>query len=159
MRPFDPPVKAHRVLRQRRVEAAIGGERQRGRVRHVRVQDAGLAAQAMDRGVDEHGGRLDFVPARELAARGVDQHDVGGLDLAPQQASRVQQEAPRTIGQLDAEVVADAFGQAVERGSAQRQREIGTQALDARSGEVPFVFRSRHQAGFCPTTPGRAAGA
>ena len=64
----DAAVKAHRVLRQRGVEAAVRGERQRGRVRHVGVQDAGLAAQAMDGGVDEHRRRLDGVAAGEPCA-------------------------------------------------------------------------------------------
>ena len=62
--------------------------------------------------MDEHRRRLDVVAPRELAAVAVDHHDVAGLDLAPEQARRVQQEAPGAVGKLDAEVVADAFGEA-----------------------------------------------
>ena len=135
----DAAVEAHRVLGQRGVERALGGQRQRAGAGHVGVQHAGLAAQAMDRGVNEHRGRLDLVAAGQPVPRGVDQHHVVGAHLAPQQAARVEQEAPRAVRQLDAEVVADALGQPVVRGGAQREREVAAQAGDGLRAVVPGV--------------------
>jgi hypothetical protein len=48
--------------------------------------------------VDEHRRRLDGVTPRQRLASGVDQDDVGGLDLAPEQAARVEQESSRAVG-------------------------------------------------------------
>jgi hypothetical protein len=123
----QPAVEAHRRLRQRGVQRTVGGQRQRGGMRHVGVQHAGLAGDAVDGGMDEHRRRFHRVAAGQRRALGVDQHDVVGLHLVPQQAARVQQEAARLVGQFDAEVVAHAFGQAVVRGGAQRQGQVGAQ--------------------------------
>ena len=118
-----------------RVERAIGGQRERGGVGHVAVQHHRMAGDAVDRAVDEQGGRLDAVAAGQHLAVHVDQHDVVGADLAPVQAARVDQVAVvRRPGQRDAEVVADAFGQAVVGGGAQRQRKVLAQACDRRAG-------------------------
>ncbi len=137
-------MEAHGVLRQRGVERAVGGERQRGGVGHVRMQDAGLAGDAVDGGMDEHGGRLDLMAAGQLVAVGVDQDDVLGLDLVPHQAARVEQEMVGIAGQRDAEMVAHAFAQPVEGGRPQRERQVGAQRGDGfgvkeRIGVAGFV--------------------
>src|ERR1019366_6340520 len=126
-----------RVLRQGGVEAAIGRERQRGRVGHVRMQDAGLRAEAVDRRMDEHRRGLHGVTPRELVAIAVDHHDVGGADLAPEQAARVQKKPSRAVRQLDAEVIADPFREAVMRGSPQRQGQIAAKAAHPLRLEIP----------------------
>ena len=89
----DAVHEAHRVLAQRRVERAIGRERERGGVGHVAVQHHRVAGDAVDRAVDEEGGGLDAVAAGQHLAVHVDQHDVVGPDLAPVQAARVDQVA------------------------------------------------------------------
>ncbi|MNI33353.1 hypothetical protein D3C73_872990 [compost metagenome] len=88
-------MEAHGVLRQGGVQAAIGSERERRGVWHVRVQDTGFAGYTVNGGVDKHGRGFDCVPAGKLVAVGVDQHDVISLDLVPHQATRIQQEMIR----------------------------------------------------------------
>jgi hypothetical protein len=151
-------VKAHRVWRQRGVETAIDGERQRGGKRHVGVQHARLAGDAMHRGVDEHRGGLDLaLPGQPLAVL-VDQHDVVFAHLAPQQAARIQQEATRMVGQFDAEVVADAFAEAMVRGRTQRQAQVGAQTAH-HVGLVVDEMSVLHGPQYRARGPGRRTGA
>lgn len=84
-------MEAHGALRQAGIQRAVAGQGQCRGVRHMGVQHAGLAAQAVDGRVDEHGGRLHRVAPSQLAAQGVDHHDVVHANLTPQQAARVQQ--------------------------------------------------------------------
>jgi hypothetical protein len=65
---------------------------------------------------------------------------------AASQAARVEQESSRAVGKLDAEVIADAFGQAMQRRGAQGQREIFSQAPDRFRFEV-FLVRADHHRG------------
>ncbi len=126
--------EAHRVLAQRRVERTVGRERQRGRIRRMHVQHHRVAGDAVDRAVDEEGGRLHAVPAGQHLAAHIDQHDVVGTDLAPVQAAGVDEVAVLCARQHHAEVVADAFRQAMVRGGAQRKREVFAQLAHARGG-------------------------
>ena len=105
------------------------------------------AGHAVHRAVDKEGGGLDPMAARQHLAAQVDQYDVLGADLAPVQAARVDQVAALCPRQQHAEVVADAFGQAVVRGGAQGQREVFAQARDARAG-VPGVGPHSRKLGF-----------
>ncbi|MCY1543510.1 hypothetical protein D9M68_793310 [compost metagenome] len=111
----------------------------------MRVQDTGLAGDAVDRGVNEHGRGFDFMAAGELVAVGVDQHDVVRLNLVPHQSAGVEQEMVRVAGQRDAEMIADAFPQPVGGGCPQRERQIGAQrgdrfGVEERVGEVGFLI-------------------
>ncbi|MNT48876.1 hypothetical protein D3C72_1856850 [compost metagenome] len=124
------PVETHCVLRQGGVQPPIRRERQRGGIGHVCMQHTGLAGDAMDGGVDEHGRGFDVMTASELVAVGVDQHDVVRLHFVPHQAARVKQEMVGITGKRHAEVVADAFAQAVGGGGPQRQRQVGPQCGD-----------------------------
>jgi hypothetical protein len=90
----------------------------------VGVEHHRLPGDAVRRGMDEHGGRLDAVAALQHFAMFVDEHDVVGAYLAPVQAARVDEEAARIVRQRHAEVVAHAFAQAVMRGRAQRQCQV-----------------------------------
>ena len=92
------------------------------------MQDAGLRTQAVDGGMDEHRRGLHGVAARQRVAIAVDHHDVVGSRLAPEQAARIEKKAPRAIRQLDAEVIADALGEAVVRRSPQRHSQIVAKA-------------------------------
>ncbi|MCY1224698.1 hypothetical protein D9M72_368670 [compost metagenome] len=138
------PVKTHGVLGKRGVQRPIGNERQRGGVGHMRVQDTGLAGDAVDGGVDEHRRGLDFMAAGELVALGVDQDDVVGLYFLPHQSARIEQEMIRVARQGHAEMVADAFPQSMGRRRPQRKRQIGAQRGDGfgvkeRIGEMGFL--------------------
>jgi hypothetical protein len=129
-------------------------------VGHVGVQHAGLAGDAVDRGVDEHRRRFHRWRPASLRPGDVDHHDVVGLHLAPQQAARVQQEAARRVGQFHAEVVAHAFGQAVVRGGAQGQGQVGAQPGDGGGSVVVFVHRgSFGVGGHSPVSIGSAGSA
>ena len=108
-------------------------------MRHVGVQHAGLAGDAVDRAVDEHGGGFHRMAAGQHRAVGIDHHDVVGLHLVPQQAPRVQQKAARAVGQFDAEVGAHALGQAMVGSGAQGQRQVGTQLGDLGAVKVVEV--------------------
>ena len=93
--------------------------------------------------VDEHRRRLDRVTTGQRRAAGIDHDDVGGLDFAPEQAARVEQESAGTVGKLGAEMVADAFGQAVQRRRAQAEREVFAQAQDRVGFEIQGVSADR----------------
>ena len=99
---------------------------------HVAVQHHRVARDAVHRGMDEHRRRLDPVAPGQYLPVGVDEHDVVGADLAPEQSARVDQEALRAVGQGNAEVVAHAFAQAMVGGGAQRQRQVFAQRCGAR---------------------------
>ncbi|MNT40157.1 hypothetical protein D3C72_1764530 [compost metagenome] len=81
----------------------------------MRVQDTGFTRNTVYGGVDEHGRGLDGVPARKFVALGVDQYDVIGLDFAPHETTRIQQEMVRVARQCHAEMVADPLTQTVGR--------------------------------------------
>jgi hypothetical protein len=92
----------------------------------------------MHRAVNEERRGLDPVaPGQHLAVH-VDQHDVLGADLAPVQAARIDQVAVLRARQGDAEMIAHAFGEAVVRGGAQRQREVFAQGADGGAGVLGF---------------------
>ena len=91
-------MEAHGVLRQGGIQCPCGGERERRCVGHVRVHHAGFAADLVNARVDEHGRGLYRVPSSQLAAVGVDHHDVVSLDFAPHQPARIEQKAPAGIG-------------------------------------------------------------
>jgi hypothetical protein len=145
-------METHGVLRQGGVERAIGRERQGGGVGHVGVQHTGLAGDAVNGGVDEHGRGFDLVATGELLAVGVDQHDVVGLDFVPHQAAGIQQEMIGVAGQRHAEMVADAFAESVRRGGTQGQREVSAQGGDVfgveeRIGKVRIFIHEATQRG------------
>ncbi|MNX72467.1 hypothetical protein D3C86_1038220 [compost metagenome] len=94
--------------------------------------------------MNKHGRGLDVVAASELVAVRIDQHDVFRLHFMPHQAARIEQEMIRIARQRHAEVVADAFAQAVCSRGPQRQREVGPQCGDGfgvkeRVGEAGFL--------------------
>ena len=115
-----PAMKTHGVLRQARVQCACARQGKRRRIRHMRVQHAGFSGDTVNRRVDKHGRGLHGMAPGQYLALDINHHNVIGLHLAPHQAARVEQKAATAVGQLDAEVVAYAFGQAVVGGSAQR---------------------------------------
>ncbi|MNS82805.1 hypothetical protein D3C72_1165610 [compost metagenome] len=87
-------MKAHCVLAQGGVERALLRQGECGCVRHVRMQHAGLAGDAVHGRVDEHGGRFHSVPTCDHTALVIDDHHIIGLHLAPPQPARVEQKVP-----------------------------------------------------------------
>jgi hypothetical protein len=74
--------------------------------------------------MDEHGRRFDRMSPGPPVAMCVDHDDVVCRDLPPEQAARIQQEAARTVGQFDAEVIAEALGQPVVCRCVQGQGQV-----------------------------------
>ena len=126
----DSAMKAHGILGEGGVEAARLSQGQGARVGHVAVEHTGLFVQSVHGRMDKHGGGFNIVAALEARSVGIDQDNVGGLDLRPEQSPRVDQKATRPIGQLDAEMIADAFTKAMVVGGPQGQGKVLSQGLD-----------------------------
>ena len=88
------------------------------------VCSTGLAGNAMDGCMNEHGGRFHGMPTRQLVAPGIDEHDVLGLDFVPHQPAWIEQEEIRIAWQGHTEMIADAFAQATPRALKASARSV-----------------------------------
>jgi hypothetical protein len=84
------------------------------------MQNTGLTRNLMHSGMNKHGRGFNRMMAGERCALRIHHHNIIGLNFTPQQTTRIQQKAAALIGNLDAKVIADAFGQAMKSCRAQR---------------------------------------
>ena len=136
----DVIVEAQRVLLGH-LEAAVLEQRQRSRVRPVRVEHASRGAIGkMDARVDVEGGLFELALTLEYRPRGVEHQEIRSRDLAPVQPVAVQEKS-RAVARLAwnhvAEVIADAFVQIEAHREAESRREV-----DPRRRNVQLVHRS-----------------
>jgi hypothetical protein len=124
----DPPEEPQAVLVER-LDLAVLQRRQRGRIRHVRVQDAACLRQlAVQRGVDVPGGRIGRMrPLERRRVGGIEQREIAGADAREMPPARVHQKPPAIVGDRDAEVVRDPLVPAEPCSPAERRRQIDPQ--------------------------------
>jgi hypothetical protein len=81
--------------------------------------------------MDEHGSRLNGMAPCERLPMLIDQYDVVGLNLAPEQAPGVDQKTVGVVRQAQAEVVADPLSEPMMKGGPEREGQISPQGLNA----------------------------
>ena len=118
----NAPMEPQGILAEQRIDGAGFRQCERCGVGHVRVQHDRMASDPMNRCVNEKRSWFCPMPAFKDLAPVVHEQDVIGKDLAPVQATRVEQEPVSIHGH--AEVVADAFRKPMPCGGPQGQREI-----------------------------------
>jgi hypothetical protein len=116
--------EAHRVLIRVDVQPSALDDRERGCERHMRVQHDFFLAAQMHAAVDVECGGLDLVFAFEHFAVLVDQHQVGGRELRPVEALRIDEKLVRRPRHFHAEVIADPLVERHARGQPQGCGEI-----------------------------------
>ncbi len=120
----DAAVETHGVLVGTQLEPSAFNDGERRCERHMTVEHDFLLATQVHPAVNKKGGGLDLVLALEHLAVLIYDHQIGGGDLGPVQALRVDQELVGMARQLHAEMVAHAFVECHARGHAQRSGEV-----------------------------------
>ena len=118
----NAPMESQGILAEQGIDGAGFRQCERCGVGHVRVQHDRMASDPMNRGMNEKGRWFRPMPAFEHLPLAIHQQNVIGKDLAPVQATRVEQEPVSIHGH--AEVVADAFRKPMPCGGPQGKREV-----------------------------------
>ena len=106
----------------------------------------GIGARAMGAEVDREGRHVELALARQPLAAEADREQIARAHLRPVRAVRIEQEAVVAAGDDQAEVVVDALVEAVERGGAERGRELDAgHAEPGGSGAIRAMQTPRHR--------------
>jgi len=93
----------------------------------MRVQDTGLARDTVDGSVNKHRRGFNGMSTGQFVSLRIDKDDVIGLNFIPHETAGIQQKVVGVTRQRHAEVIADAFAQAMSRSRPQGQSQVGAE--------------------------------